>query len=159
MTTTCSDANVTLAHRLGADKVIDYTKGDFSEVLSGYDIVLDTIYGYEKKSLKVFGDAKYVSIVSPGLFLSFKLGGFFGGLLFSWMYRTKVILNRLFFGRGFHYAVCQPDGQALGEIAKLVDRGQVRPLIDAVYSMEEVVDAYQHVAGGHTRGKVILTIP
>lgn len=162
VTTTCSEANVTLAHRLGADKVIDYTKGDFSEVLSGYDIVLDTIYGYEKKSLKVlklFGDAKYVSIVSPGLLLSFKLGGFFGGLLFSWMYRTKVILNRLFFGRGFHYSVCQPDGQALGEIAKLVDRGQVRPLIDAVYSMEEVVDAYQHVAGGHTRGKVILTIP
>ena len=52
--TICSTKNVTLAHHLGADKVIDYTAGDFTTVLKNYDVVLDTIgRKYESKSLSV----------------------------------------------------------------------------------------------------------
>ena len=160
--TTCSTNNVALAHYLGADKVIDYTAGDFSTALKNYDVVLDTIgHKYESKSLgvlKCFGGAAYVSVITPKMLLINKFGNFFGNLLFSWLYCLKVFVNRLFFGRAFYYAVAQPSSEALEVVSKMVERGEIRPRIDAVYKMDEIVDAHKHVEGGHTRGKVIVTM-
>jgi len=160
--TTCSTNNVALAHYLGADKVIDYTAGDFSTALKNYDIVLDTIgHKYESKSLRVlkcFGGAAYVSVITSKMLLINKFGNFFGNLLFSWLYRWKVFVNRLFFGRAFYYSVAQPSREALEVVSKMVERGEIRPRIDAVYKMDEIVDAHKHVEGGHTRGKVIVTM-
>ena len=163
VTTTCSAGNITLAHHLGADKAIDYASGDFSTTLSNYDVVLDPIGGdYENKSLKVlkqYGGATYVNLVSPRFRLINKLGSFFGELVFAWHYRWKVIVNRLFFGRAFYYAFAEPSGAVLSEVREMVERGEVKPLIDAVYTMEEIVDAHKHIEGGHTRGKVVITVP
>ena len=163
VTTTCSAGNITLAHHLGADKAIDYASGDFSTTLSDYDVILDPIGGdYEGKSLKVlkwYGGATYVNLVSPRFRLVNKLGSFLGELVFAWHYRWKVIVNRLFFGCAFYYAFAEPSGQVLSEVCKMVERGEVKPLIDAVYTMEEIVDAHKHVESGHTRGKVVITVP
>ena len=163
VTTTCSADNITLAHHLGADKAIDYTSGDFSTTLSNYDIVLDPIGGnYMGKSLKVlkwYGGATYINLVSPRFGLINKLGLFLGELIFAWHYRWKVIVNRLFFGRAFYYAFAEPSGEVLSKVHEMVERGEVKPLIDAVYTMEEIVDAYKHIEGGHTRGKVVITVP
>ena len=160
--TTCSTSNVALAHYLGADKVIDYTAGDFSTALKNYDVVLDTIgHKYESKSLgvlKCFGGAAYVSVITPKMLLINKFGNFFGNLLFSWLYRWKVFVNRLFFGRAFYYSVAQPSSEALEVVSKMVERGEIQPHIDAVYKMDEIVEAHKHVEGGHTRGKVIVTM-
>lgn len=161
--TTCSTNNITLAHSLGADIVIDYTAGDFEKVLSDYDVVLDLKgFNYEKKSLSVlkwYKGAKYVSLIGPKNFLVTKLGGFLGELAYSWLYRYKVIMNRLFLGRSFYYSVAETNGEVLEEVRVMVEKGEIRPLIDAVYSMDEIVDAYKHVEGGHTRGKVVITVP
>ena len=163
VTTTCSAGNITLAHHLGADKAIDYVSGDFSTTLSDYDVVLDPIGGgYEGKSLKVlkwYRGATYVNLVSPRFQLISKFGSFLGELVFAWHYRWKVIVNRLFFGRAFYYAFTEPSGEVLSEVREMVERGEVKPLIDAVYTMEEIVDAHKHVEGGHTRGKVVITVP
>ena len=163
VTTTCSAGNINLAHHLGADKAIDYASGDFSTTLSDYDVILDPIGGgYEGKSLKVlkwYGGATYVNLVSPRFRLISKLGSFLGDLVFAWHYRWKVIVNRLFFGRAFYYAFAEPSGEVLSEVREMVERGEVKPLIDAVYTMEEIVDAHKHVEGGHTRGKVVITVP
>ena len=163
VTTTCSAGNITLAHHLGADKAIDYASGDFSTTLKDYDLVLDPIgCDCEGKSLKVlkwYGGATYVSLISPRFRLTNKLGSFLGELVFAWHYRWKVIVNRLFFGRAFYYAFAEPSGEVLSEVCEMVERGEVKPLIDAVYTMEEIVDAHKHVEGGHTRGKVVITVP
>ena len=163
VTITCSVGNITLAHHLGADKAIDYSSGDFSTTLKDYDVVLDPIgCDYEGKSLKVlkwYGGATYVGLISPRFRLTNKLGSFLGELVFAWHYRWKVIVNRLFYGRAFYYAFAKPSGEVLSEVCEMVERGEVKPLIDAVYTMEEIVDAHKHVEGGHTRGKVVITIP
>ena len=160
--TTCSTNNVTLAHHLGADKVIDYTAGDFTTVLNSYDVVFDTIgCKYESKSLSVlkwFGGATYVSVITPKILLISNFGNFFGNLLFSWLYRLKVLVNRLFYGRAFYYAIAQPNGEALEVVSRMIERGEIRPQIDAVYTMDEIVDAHKHLEGGHTHGKVIITM-
>ena len=163
VTTTCSATNTTLAHHLGADKAIDYASGDFSSALKNYDVVLDPIgRSYEGRSLRVlkwYSGATYVSLISPRFLLAHKLGSFLGELVFSWLYRWKVIVNRLFFGRAFYYAFAEPSGELLEEVREMVEKGEVKPIIDAVYTMEEIVDAHKHVEGGHTRGKVVITIP
>ena len=163
VTTTCSATNITLAHHLGADKAIDYASGDFSSALKNYDVVLDPIgRSYEGGSLRVlkwYSGATYVSLISPRFLLAHKLGSFLGELVFSWLYRWKVIVNRLFFGRAFYYAFAEPSGELLEEVREMVAKGEVKPIIDAVYTMEEIVDAHKHVEGGHTRGKVVITVP
>ena len=160
--TTCSTNNATLAHHLGADKVIDYTAGDFTTVLKNYDVVFDTIgCTYESKSLSVlkwFGGATYVSVITPKILLISKFGNFFGNLLFSWLYRLKILVNRLFYGRAFYYTIAQPNGEALEVVSRMIDRGAIRPQIDAVYTMDEIIGAHKHVEGGHTCGKVIVTM-
>ena len=160
--TTCSTNNVTLAHHLGADKVIDYTAGDFTTVLNSFDVVFDTIgHKYESKSLSVlkwFGGATYVSVITPKILLISNFGNFFGNLLFSWLYRLKVLVNRLFYGRAFYYAIPQPNGVALEVVSRMIERGEIRPQINAVYTMDEIVDAHKHLEGGHTHGKVIITM-
>lgn len=163
VTVTCSTPNITLAHHLGADKAFDYTTGDFSSVLKDYDIVFNAVgFEYERKSLSVlkcFSGAKYVSLLSPEMFFRAKVGPLVGGLAFSWYFRFKLFFNRLFFGRAIFYSVAAPDGDCLSEVCEMVEKGEIKPLIEAVYSMEEIVDAHKHVEGGHSRGKVVIAVP
>ena len=162
VTTTCSTHNISLAHKLGADIVFDYTTGSFSGALKkNYDLVLDTVIGNEKASLsilKAFGGAKYVTLISPRLYLAGKYGNFLGSLVFSWLYRYKVFVNRVLFGRAFHYVLAQPSGSILEEVAKMVESGAVCPVISSVYKWEEIVDAHRDVEAGHSRGKVVVTL-
>ena len=163
VTVTCSTQNVTLAHHLGADKVFDYTTGDFSSALKGYDIVLDAVghkcEGKCMSVLKCFGGAKYISLISSEVLLTGKLGPVVGGLVFSWLYRFKIFAHRLLFGRAIYYAKAAPDSKCLEEVCKMVEKGDIKPLIEAVYSIEEIVDAHKHVEAGHSRGKVVIAVP
>lgn len=159
--TTCSTRNVNLAHHLGADKVIDYTRGDFASALHDYDVVLNTVIGYEKRSLSVlkrFGNATYVSVINPRLRLTNRFGGFLGQIAFSWLYRYKVFVSRLFYGRAFFFSTAEPSPEALEVVSKMVERGEIRPVIDSVYAMDEIVAAHKHVEQRHSRGKVIVTM-
>ena len=163
VTVTCSKENIPLAHSLGADKAFDYKQGDFSKVLDGFDVVLDTIgFDYERRSLRVlkmYAGASYVTLVPPYLPLLSKFGPILGSVIYSWLYRFKIILNRILGGRAFYYSIANPNGQALEMVSEMVQRGEIRPLIDAVYSLDEIIAAHQHVEDGHTRGKVIVTMP
>ena len=163
VTVTCSKENIPLAHSLGADKAFDYKQGDFSKVLDGFDVVLDTIgFDYERPSLRVlkmYAGASYVTLVPPYLPLLSKFGPILGSVIYSWLYRFKIILNRIIGGRAFYYSIANPNGQALEMVSEMVQRGEIRPLIDAVYSLDEIIAAHQHVEDGHTRGKVIVTMP
>ena len=163
VTVTCATQNVNLAHSLGADKVVDYTAGDFSSALCGYDVVLDSVESsHEWKSLsvlKLFGGAQYISLASPEVWLTQKLGPLMGGLAFSWLYRFKVIFNRIFGGRAFYYCETTPDSECLGAVCKMVEKGEIKPLIEAVYSMDEAIAAHKHLEAGQSRGKIVITIP
>ena len=163
VTVTCATQNVNLAHSLGADKVVDYTAGDFSSALCGYNVVLDSIESsHEWKSLsvlKLFGGAQYISLASPEVWLAQKLGPLIGGLAFSWLYRFKVIFNRIFGGRAFYYCETTPDSECLGAVCKMVEKGEIKPLIEAVYSMDEAIAAHKHLEAGQSRGKIVITIP
>ncbi len=161
VTVLCSTQSVALARHLGADNVIDYTIAEFSSKfnkLDIYDVILDSgNIDYKSGMPKLHCSGNYVQLVSPNVLLSQKFGVFVGCLLFSWMYRYKVIVNRLFFGRSFYYTTLEPDGECLHFVSKMVEKGEIRPMIEAVYSMDEIIAAYKHVEAG-SRGKIVVTI-
>lgn len=165
VTTTCSKDNLQLVHGLGADKAIDYKSCDFYQVLEkhSYDFVLD-IFGscnnYEGRSiglLKQYNGAKYVSLVCPRDHIRSTCGSFIGDVVFQWYYRYKIFKNRFFGGRGFYYTHAEPSAEALERVKGMVEVGDIRPCVSSVYSIEEMVDAHQHLEGGSTYGKVVVS--
>ena len=161
ITATCSANNKAFVKSLGADTVLDYKTDDLSSLPKHFDVILDSTQHNEHvslKLLKLYGGGIYVSLRSPSPYFTSRFGGFIGSLLFHSYYRYKIISNRIFGGRGFYYSVAQPRGDTLRAVTKLIETGAVKPILGAVYSMDEMIAAHQHVEGGHTRGKVVVSV-
>ena len=159
--TTTSTGNVDLVRNLGADVIVDYRKDDFTKVLSGYDVVLNSL-GPDvlEKSLSVLKPGgKLVSISGPpdpafgrrigaNWFVRQLLG------LLSSKIRTKARRQ----GVDYSFLFMRADGAQLAEIAKLVDAGTIRPVIDSVFGFAETPAAMARVASGRARGKVVIQV-
>lgn len=161
VTTTCSARNEELVRGLGADAVIDHRRERFDEVLNEQDVVLDSL-GWESvaRSLTVLRRGGRLVSIQPGLPERTKrhgqlLGTALTGLALAWL----PIRGRLGYGvRARSLLVRAPSGAHLAEIARLVDEGAIRPVIDRVLPLEEIAEAHRHVETGHARGKVVVSI-
>ena len=160
--TTCSTRNLDLVTGLGADRAIDYTRQDFDRALSDMDLVLDTLGGaVQRRSLGVLkrhADAKLVTLVSPALPLTDRFGLAGGAAAAVAALTAARVSTRLRGGRQFRWAFFRADGDALAAIGRLVEAGRIRPVIDRVYPLDEVVAAHRHSEGRHARGKIVLRV-
>lgn len=160
--TTTGTGNVDWVGELGADTVIDYKTERFDEILSGYDIVLDSQGGDTlARSLRVLRPGGLaIGIAGPpdpefarrqGLPLPVRAA--IAGLSF----RTRRAAK----SEGVRYAFlfCRPSGQQLDEITGLVDSGALRPVIDRGYPFAETPVALAHVEAGRSKGKVVIEAP
>jgi alcohol dehydrogenase len=156
--TTCSERNVKLVQDLGADKIIDYNKQQWFEVLKGanYDVVYDCVGGIDswvhaREVLRTAGI--YVTIVGDQQ-TPFSIG--------STLSTSSSIVNRRFwalFGEPWYYFVtATPSWTDLYEIRKLVEAGAIRPVIDKVYSMEKVAKAFERSKAKKAHGKLVIRI-
>jgi NADPH:quinone reductase-like Zn-dependent oxidoreductase len=159
--TTTSTANVDLVRNLSADIVIDYKKEDFETILSGYDVVLNSL-GKDvlEKSLRVLKPGgKLISISGPpDPDFAKKLGA-------SWFLR--IVMRLLSYGirkkakrHGVSYSFLfmRAHGDQLREIAALIDAGIIRPVVDRVFPFAAVREALDYIDTGRAKGKVVVTI-
>lgn len=159
--TTTSTRNVEQVRKLGADVVIDSTKQDFAEVLSGYDLVLNSQdAGTLAKSLRVLKPGgQVISISGPpdvafaeslrlGLFLRLLMRGL------SWGIRRKAKARNV----RFSFLFMRADGTQLGEITRLVDAGVIRPVVDKVFPFAQTAEAMAYVDTGRVKGKVVISL-
>ncbi|MDR9774085.1 NADP-dependent oxidoreductase [Rhizobium hidalgonense] len=159
--TTTSARNAELARSLGADVVIDYKTQDFEKVLSGYDLVLNSQDPKTlEKSLAVLKPGgQLISISGPpdpafarelglNLFLKLVLR------LLSRGVRKKA--KRL--GIGYAFLFMRAEGRQLAEIARLIEQGVIRPVVDKVFPFEKTGDALAYVETGRAKGKVVITV-
>jgi len=122
---------------IGIHEAIDYTTTPFEEVVHDADVVLDTIGGEVwQRSWKV--------LKKGGILVSTLRGPEAGG---------AEALNKL-----CAHVFVQPDAAQLGEIAALIDSGQVSPKIAGTYPLREAEKAHRASESGHTRGKIVLDI-
>jgi NADPH:quinone reductase-like Zn-dependent oxidoreductase len=159
--TTASGKNAELVRSLGADVVVDYTKEDFAEVLSGYDVVLDSRGGENlKKSLTVLKPGGQAIGVTgpPDPGFAKQLGapksmGVVMGLL-----SRKVRKQARKLGVSYSFLFMQANGGQLRELASLYDAGHLRPLIDKTFPFDHTLEALAYVEQGRANGKVVITL-
>jgi NADPH:quinone reductase-like Zn-dependent oxidoreductase len=147
VTAVVSTRNVDMARSLGADHVIDYT---CEEPLAGaegrYDLIL-AVNGYRPI-------AAYARALRPG-------GAFVmaGGTL-AQLFQTALFGPRLSKSGGIKLAALEtkPNSEDLAFVAGLIEAGQVRPIIDRCYPLEELPEAFRYVEAGQARGKVTIGV-
>jgi NADPH:quinone reductase-like Zn-dependent oxidoreductase len=159
--TTASGKNAELVRRLGADVVIDYTQEDFAEVLSGYDVVLDSRGGENlEKSLTILKPGGQAIGVAgpPDPGFAKQLGApKFTSLVMGQLSR-KVHKQARTLGVSYSFLFMQANGTQLRELASLYDAGHLRPLIDKTFSFDQTLEALAYVEQGHAHGKVVITL-
>jgi NADPH2:quinone reductase len=142
VTGVCSTKNIELVKSLGADKVIDYTKEDFTRTNDTYDIIFDTIgkssFARCRKVLKSNG--KYVVTL-----MTFKV--ILQSLLTKPGNKKKVI-----------FAMSLNKTGALNFIRTLIEDGKIKTIIDRQYPLEELRAAHEYVEKGHKIGNVVITV-
>ncbi|CBJ35237.1 NADP-dependent oxidoreductase [Ralstonia solanacearum] len=159
--TTTSTANVSLVKSLRADVVIDYKRQDFEDVLRDYDVVLNSQDSKAlKKSLRVLkGGGKLISISGPP---DPEFGREIGAPWF-----VKLLVRMLSSGirrkakrRGvnFSFLFMKAAGSQLREITRLIDAGDIRPVVDRVFPFESTNEAMAYVETGRAKGKVVIKI-
>lgn len=175
----CSSRNVDLVKRLGADEVIDYTRQDFTQVLSHCDVALDTVgkpedfesmngrqanagspENYDEKImsiLKTDADAVYVTICSPRMVLTDRYGLEEGTRRAEEIFKERAAAQAEL-GRRYYWSFCMPSGKALEEIAGLIDSGDIRPVVDRVFPLDDIAAAHNYCESGRVQGKIVINV-
>ena len=159
--TTASGKNAELVRSLGADVVVDYKKEDFADVLSGYDVVLDSLGGENlEKSLTVLKPGgQAISVTGPpdpGFAKQLGAPKYMGvvmGLL-----SRKVHKQARKLGVSYSFLFMQANGAQLRELAALYDAGHLRPVIDKTFPFDQTLEALAYVEQGRANGKVVITL-
>jgi NADPH:quinone reductase-like Zn-dependent oxidoreductase len=142
VTGVCSTTNLELVKSLGADKVIDYTKEDFTKNVETYDIIYDTV---GKTS---FSGCKN-SLKQKGLYLA-GAGGLLEFVQMGWtsMIGSKKVL-----------AGQAPERKEdLVFLKELIEAGKIKPVIDRRYPLKQTAEAHRYVDKGHKKGNVVITV-
>ena len=159
--TTTSTDNVDLVRSLGADTVIDYKQDDFANVLSGYDVVLNSLDKVTlEKSLRVLKPGGQLISISgpPDTAFARSIGA-------SWVLR--MIMGALSYGitakakrrqAQYSFLFMRANGQQFTEITSLIDDGIVRPVVDRVFPFASTKEAMAHVETGRAKGKVVVSL-
>jgi NADPH:quinone reductase-like Zn-dependent oxidoreductase len=151
VTGVCSTRNVDLVGSLGADRVIDYTREDFTRSGERYDLMLDIPANRSWSELKqVLTDhATYVMVGGP------KEN--------RWIASFGLAIRRRLVAVPGSRRVVAPflasiDKPPLVVLAELIEAGKVRPAIERRYAFSELPEALAYVGQGHAQAKVIVTV-
>lgn len=147
VTATCSAANTALVQQLGADRVIDYRREDFTRDREAYDIIFDTV-----------GKSSFAKTRS-----ALKRNGIYLTTVPSFAILATMLRVKLFAGRRGQLMTAgmrsTPDkAKDLQDLVDLVSRQKIRPVIDRIVPLHEAAAAHRRVETGHKVGSVVLSV-
>jgi NADPH:quinone reductase-like Zn-dependent oxidoreductase len=147
VTAVCRTDKVELVRSLGADRVIDYTHEDFTNEKNHYDVLLDNVGNHPASTLRHVVKRKGVCVVAgapkePSLVM-------------------KRLANALtikpFVSQRIKIFMAKALPADLAALRDLMAAGQLAPVVDRVYPLDEAEAAFAYLEEGHARGKVIVT--
>jgi NADPH:quinone reductase-like Zn-dependent oxidoreductase len=144
VTVTCSAGKAALVRELGADRVVDYAAGDpFASGKGSYDVVLNAVRGAPlgrlRRLLRPGGTVVTLTGIPPQAVLA-KLRNLVSS-------RRTVIM------------FVTTSGAILAGLAKMIDEGKVRPIVERAYTWNELAEAHRRVEAGRVVGKVAVVPP
>lgn len=150
VTGVCSTRNVDIVRSLDADRVIDYTKEDFTEGDQRYDLMLDVAGG------RSWSDCTGVLNPQANVVI---VGGPKGNRLIGPMsHLVKARLAALRSSQKVHFFLAKLNNADLVVLQQLLENGKVTPVIDRRYDLSEVADAFRYLGEGHAQGKIVITV-
>jgi NADPH:quinone reductase-like Zn-dependent oxidoreductase len=158
--TTASTKDVDKVRDLGADEVVDYTQADFADVLSGYDVVVDSLgLASLEKSLTVLKPGGLaISVVGPpDPHFAVQLGQPVLKPVMALMSR-KIRLRAKKLGVRYSFLFMKASGAQLKTLAALYDTGVLRPVLDRTFAFADTIEAMAYVEQGRANGKIVVTL-
>jgi NADPH:quinone reductase-like Zn-dependent oxidoreductase len=150
VTAVCSTRNVEQARRLGADRVVDYTKEDFANLGIRHDLMVDIAGSRSflacRRALKP--DATFVLV---GGRLTYRGLG-------PLPHIAGTFLKSRFRSQRMTFFVTRITTEHLDLMRNLIEAGKVRPVVDRTYPLSEAGDALAYLGEGHARGKVAVQV-
>jgi NADPH:quinone reductase-like Zn-dependent oxidoreductase len=159
--TTVGSSNAGFVRDLGADIVIDYRTQDFEQLLSGYDLVLDSLGGENlQKSLRVLKPGgKAIGISGPPDPAFARQAGLNPVLrLAITALSSKIRRQARKLRVSYEFLFMRASGDQLRRISTLVDDGVLRPVVGRVFTFDQTPEALQSLASGGIRGKAVVAL-
>ncbi len=150
VTGVCSTRNVEMVRSLGADQVMDYTQQDFTQGSERYDLIFDLVANHSLRACRRVMQPKRI-YVGAGVGPHPSLAGALAPI-------AKTLVLSPFVSQKLLTFTARSNQEDLKLIAELMASGKVTPVIDRCYPLREVPEAIRHIADGHTRGKIVITL-
>jgi NADPH:quinone reductase-like Zn-dependent oxidoreductase len=142
VTAVCSSSNVDLVRSIGADKVIDYTKKDFTQNLEIYDLIFDAVNALSvSRSLKSLDENGTMILSAAGMTEMLQ------GLWISMTSNRKVMTG-----------VISHNADDINFLKTLIGKGAFEPVVDRIYNLEQIAEAHAYVEKGHKKGNIAISI-
>jgi NADPH:quinone reductase-like Zn-dependent oxidoreductase len=150
VTGVCSTRNLDLVASLGADRVIDYTREDFTRTDRRYDLLLDVA------GSRSWPECRRVLTPQATLVLVGAPKG--DALLGPVRHLLKVRLASLRASQKVVFFISKLDRQDLEALRELLEAGKVTPVVERTYPLREAADAFRYLGAGHARGKLTISM-
>ena len=150
VTGVCSTRNVEMVRSIGADRVVDYTREEFTKGAERYDLILDCVGNLTLSECRrlLNPDGKCVMVGAPHDARALSL-------MFSLI--QPLVLSR-FGSRKYIPFIARMNKEDLAIIGELIAAGKVKPVIDRRYELTEMPEAVRYLEEGHARGKVVMSL-
>jgi NADPH:quinone reductase-like Zn-dependent oxidoreductase len=145
VTAVCNTQNKDLIKSLGADKIIDYNKEDFTNDDEKYDFIFDAV------GKSTFAKCKPL-LKKNGIYISSELGPKAQNPLLA-------LITPFFGGKKVIFPIPSNIKRSMSFIGELIEKGKFKAVIDKKYPLENISEAYHYVASGKKTGNVIITMP
>jgi len=142
VTGVCSTANIALVKSIGADKVIDYTKEDFTRNGETYDVIFDAV-----KTISVSGSLKSLNRNGIMILSAAGISEMLQGLWISRTNKKKVLTG-----------VISHTAADIIYLKELIEKDKFKPVIDRTYMLEQIAEAHAYVEKGHKKGNVAIEV-
>ncbi len=142
VTAVCSTSNIDLVKSIGADKVIDYTREDFTRNTDIYDLIFDAV-----NTVSVFRSLKSLTENGTMILSAAGMTEMLQGLWISATSKRKVITG-----------VISHSTEDIDFLKALIEKGLFKPVIDRNYTLEQIAAAHAYVEKGHKRGNIAISI-
>jgi len=150
VTAVCSTTKVDMVRSLGADHVIDYTRDDFADGVSRYDVILDIGGNSSLSRLRRALTPRGTLVIVGGE----KDGRWLGGT----DRQIRALMLSPFLGQKLGTFISKENHEDMLVLKKLIEAGKVTPVIDRTYPLSEAPQAIRYLEQGHARGKVVITV-
>jgi len=150
VTGVCSTTKIDMVLSIGADSVIDYKRGDFTQTAHRYDVILDIAGNCPLSALR--------RILTPSGTLVL-IGGEKGGRWLGGIDRgLRALALSPFVKHNLRMFILSQNKKHLHKLAKFIEAGVVTPVIDKTFPLSNVPEAMQYLIDGHARVKIVISI-